>query len=388
MHVLLYSTVFWPRLGGIETVTDVLATQLVTLGHLCTVLTETPLEGQPELERPFEIVRQPGRRQRLALVKGADIVHVNGAMLALYPYAVLAGVPFVWTHNGYQVSCVDGLGWAYGAAAPMTPRASLAHHRRHLGWTAWVQAAIKLALRRHVARHVDLNLAGSHWVARRQPLPRQVVTYNPYPLGRFRAASNVQLAAGAAQYDFGYVGRLVGEKGVATLILALHKLVTTTPHRQARLAIVGGGELRADLELLTQELGLTANIAFFGPRSGDELVALMAGCAVGIVPSNWEEPYGGVTLEWLATGRGVIVSEQGGHAECAGDAGLRFANGNVDALCTCMQRLLVDPALRDQLRRAAALQIEAFGEEALTRHYVSMYERALATRLPARLAPS
>jgi glycosyltransferase involved in cell wall biosynthesis len=388
MHVLLYSTVFWPQLGGIETVTDVLAAQLVALGHRCTVVTETPLAGQSELVRPYVIVRMPGRRRRLTLVKGADVVHANGAMLALYPYAVLAGVPFVWTHNGYQVSCVDGLGWSHGAAAPMTPRASLAHHRPHLGWHAWARAAIKLALRRHVARHVDLNLAGSQWVAQRQPLPRQVVAYNPYPLGRFRAAGATRAQPTVDSCDFGYVGRLVGEKGVATLIQALHKLVTTTPHRQARLAIVGGGELRADLELQARKLGLGSNVVFHGPRQSDELVALMAGCDIGIVPSTWEEPYGGVTLEWLATGRGVIVSEQGGHAECAGDAGLRFANGDVDTLCACMQRLLDDPDLREQLRRAAAVQVEAFDEVALTRHYVAMYERARAARRQPRLAPA
>jgi glycosyltransferase involved in cell wall biosynthesis len=384
MHILLYSTVYWPSLGGIETVTDVLASQLVALGHRCTVVTETALDDQAELERPYTIVRRPGRRQRLALVKGADIVHANGAMLALYPYAVVAGVPFVWTHNGYQVSCVDGLGWAHGAAAPMTAWASLMLHRRHLSWRAWSVAAAKLALRRFVARRVDLNMAGSHWVAQRQPLPRQVVTYNPYPLGRFRAARDQV----AQTHDFGYVGRLVGEKGVSTLILALHKLVAGSGHQQVKLAIVGGGELRPDLEALTHELGLARNVDFFGPRQGAELVGLMAGCGVGVVPSTWEEPYGGVTLEWLATGRGVIVSEQGGHAECAGAAGMRFANGDVDALSWCMQRLLDDAALGDALRLAATEQVDQFGEELLTRHYVAMYERALQARCPTRLAPA
>lgn len=373
MRVLLYSYVFWPSVGGIETVTDVLAEHLVKLGHECVVLTETPLGGRAELGRSYTIVRHPGWRERWALVRWCSIVHANGATVAMYPYARAAGVPFVWTHNGYQVSCVDGLGWAYGAAAPMTPWASLAFHRRRRGWGYALREALKLGVRRYVARRVDLNLAGSEWVAHRQPLPRQSVTYNPYPLARFRAARS----SNDEPYDFAYVGRLVGEKGLPTLMHAFHRLVSDPVFKHCKLAVVGGGDLEPELQLLAQRLELMQNVQFLGPRYGAELVTTMAMARVGVVPSDWEEPYGGVTLEWLSAGKGVIVSEQGGHAECAGDAGLRFKNGDIGALHLCMASLMTDPDRVAQLRRAAIVRVDHFAERALTQNYVEHYELAL-----------
>jgi glycosyltransferase involved in cell wall biosynthesis len=379
MKVLLYSTVFWPSVGGIETVSDVLAEQLVKLGHECVVLTETPLAGQPELQRPYTIVRRPGWRERWALVRASSIVHANGATMAMYPYARAAGVPFVWTHNGYQVSCVDGLGWAYGQAAPMTPWASLRFHGRRQGPLFVLREAAKLLVRRWVARRVDLNLAGSAWVAQRQPLPRQSVTYNPYPLARFRAARE----ATHLPYDFAYVGRLVGEKGLPTLIYAFHRLVLEPAFKHSRLAVVGGGDMRPDLEQLVQRLQLAQNVDFLGPRYGAELVNAMAMARVGVVPSDWEEPYGGVTLEWLSAGKGVIVSAQGGHAECAGDAGLQFKNGDIGELHLCMSTLMSSPAHVDALRQAALARVDQFGEVELTQNFVRHY--LLAVQGPSHL---
>lgn len=364
--------------------TEVLAEQLVKLGHECVVMTETPLAGKTEVNRPYAVVRHPAWRERLALVRSSSIVHANGATLALYPYARVAGVPFVWTHNGYQVSCVDGQGWAFGAPAPQTPWASLGFYRHRRGWRFALREAVKLGVRRWVARRVDLNLAGSEWVARRQPLPRQSVTYNPYPLARFRAAR----ACIDQPFDFAYVGRLVSEKGLLTLIYGFHRLVSNPKHQHCRLAIVGGGDMADELQLLVQRLDLTRHIELLGPRYGTELVAAMAMARVGVVPSDIEEPYGGVTLEWLSAGKGVIVSEAGGHAECAGAAGLRFKNGDIDALYQRMLWLMGDPARVEELSHAALIQVDHFGEAELTQIFVDNYQRALRNRQPVAGMPA
>ncbi|MFM6270424.1 MAG: hypothetical protein ACKPFA_28610, partial [Dolichospermum sp.] len=129
----------------------------------------------------------------------------------MYPYARLNNKPFVWTHNGYQVSCVDGLGWVDGEPTPMTPLASLAYHFRKKGWIYGLKESVKLGIRRYVANHVDLNIAATHWVAKRQPLRNQIVAYTPYPTNRFKSVNNIN---SNWKYDFIYVGRLVSEKGL------------------------------------------------------------------------------------------------------------------------------------------------------------------------------
>ena len=46
MKILLYSSVFWPSLGGVETITATLAENIVRLGQECIVVTETPSEQE------------------------------------------------------------------------------------------------------------------------------------------------------------------------------------------------------------------------------------------------------------------------------------------------------------------------------------------------------
>ena len=386
MRVLLYCRSFFPALGGLESVTLSLAQRIAGAGHWCAVVTETTetsaiggdhRSGGPF---PFDVHRAPTQRQRLALVKSADIVHSNGASLALFFHAQLLRKPFLWTHAGYQMVSVDGLGWVDGRPAPLTPLASLRLHARTRGLRAAGVAALKLGIRRAAGRVVDRNVAVSRWVARRQPLPRQVVIYNPFSLAPFKQARPV---AASACYDFLYVGRLVGEKGVGTLLRALALLNEERARGRrapASLLIVGDGAERAALEQLTAFLELGAQVHFAGRKQGQELVETMRQATVAVVPSEWEEAMGGVALELLAAGLPLIVSERGGLSECAGDAAWTFPNGDHRALAARMAAVADDEILRRSKANAAPRVLAAFDEQALAQCYLDLYAEILAER--------
>jgi glycosyltransferase involved in cell wall biosynthesis len=386
MKVLLYCRSFFPALGGLESVTLSLAQRIVGAGHSCVVVTETTettetsSDGLARDSFPFEVHRAPTARQRLALVKSADIVHSNGASLALFFHALLMRKPFLWTHAGYQMVSVDGLGWVDGKPAPLTPLASLRLHARRHGLRAAGVAALKLGLRRAAGRVVDRNVAVSAWVAHRQPLPRQVVIHNPFSLSLFKQARAV---AGSARYDFLYVGRLVSEKGVGTLLRALALLNGARAQGQrplASLLIVGDGAERAALEQLAASLGLGACVHFAGRRHGQELVETMLQANVAVVPSEWEEAMGGVALELLAAGLPLIVSERGGLSECVGDAAWTFPNGDHRALAARMAAVIDDEVLRRSKAEAAPRVLEAFDERVLAQRYIELYAEILAER--------
>ena len=368
MKILLYSSVFFPSLGGIETITATLAENLTLLGHECVVITETPRDDDQLFG--YKVVRQPTWKQRLALTRECDIVHSNGASVSMYPYARLSNKPFVWTHNGYQVSCVDGLGWVDGEATPMTPIASLDYHFRKRGLFYGLKESVKLGMRRYVANHVDLNIAATHWVAKRQPLKNQVVAYTPYPLNRFKCVDNIN---SDWKYDFIYVGRLVSEKGLPELINAFNLLISTPSYQDKKLVVVGSGRIKNQLEKMTKDFHLQANVSFLGAKFGSELVDIINQAKIGIVPSAYEEPMGGVSLELLAAGKNIIVSENGGHAECVGDAGLKFKNGNAKSLYECMLKLLTDDILAKEHREKALTQLKLFDEMELTKKYFHIY---------------
>jgi hypothetical protein len=66
MRILLCSYVFPPSIGGIETVSRILAEQFCKLGSTVTVVTHTPGE---EMDAAYKVVRRPSLRKRRLLLR-------------------------------------------------------------------------------------------------------------------------------------------------------------------------------------------------------------------------------------------------------------------------------------------------------------------------------
>jgi glycosyltransferase involved in cell wall biosynthesis len=377
MKILLYSKAFHPMVGGVETVTATMAEMFTNLGHECEVL--TPVASPEPDAFTYKVHRRPGFLKTLKLIFNAQIVVSKGASLALVPYCMLLAKPFIWIHSGYQASCVDGLGWVDGEPSPLTPRASLAFHYRKSGLLYAIKSAFKLYLRRFACRHiVSMNVAVSDWVAMRQPFKKQIRIHNPFPLYRFADA----VPAPKPSYHFLYLGRLVSEKGVATLIKAFILLTQRNPVEPLKLLIVGEGSWRSLLEAQIKAAELENQVVFKGRKTGSELRELIRQCEVAVVPSEWEEPMGGVALELLAAGKLVIVSKNGGLAECVGDAALLFDNGDHEMLADCMARLLADEQLKASLQGKAREQVKKFEPEMLAGQYINLFNQLLGKQKP------
>ena len=368
MKILLQSTVFYPSVGGVETVSQCVAEHYIELGHECTVLTRS-FSDQEDLF-PYKVVRSPSFKQKLALIKSHDIVHCNGASLELVLWAKFFGKPIVWTHQSYLLQAIDGLGWVDGEQAPLHPLSSVKYHLKNFGFKWAIKEGLKLYLKRFASLFVDKHVAITHWVAKRQALANQVVIYNPFPIDRFLEISE----SGDCKYDFFFLGRLVSEKGVATLLKAFAGFVKSNPNYAKKLLLIGDGAWRLKLEQLAIELCISDKVEFVGKQTGNSLLEYVSKGRIAIIPSEWEEPMGGVALEMLAAGKPVIVSKNGGLAECVGEAGLLFPNGDHQALQTQMERLYKDEALQNELKIKAKEQIRKFNELKLTKEYIQLFE--------------
>ncbi|MEZ4360883.1 MAG: glycosyltransferase family 4 protein [Kofleriaceae bacterium] len=104
-----------------------------------------------------------------------------------------------------------------------------------------------------------------------------------------------------------YVGNLKEEKGVFDLADAFAEVSRRQP--SARLAIVGGGPARAELERRLAPLGDRAILA--GPRPLPEIPWWMAAADV-VTLASWNEGTPNVLLEALACGRRVVATRVGG----------------------------------------------------------------------------
>lgn len=388
MKVLIYSHAFHPSVGGVETVSMALAQGFVANGIECKVVTHSLVDDEPSTSLSlwlplsasstsfgFDVVRRPGRAQIWELLRWADVVLFNGASMGLQPWVLFARKPFVWIHVGYQVACIDGLGWVEKSPAPLTPWASIRFHARRNGWRWALREGLKLCIRRAVAKvAVDRHVAITQWMAQALPLPRQVQIYNPFPIAQFAAADTAQ-----PEFDFFYMGRLVQEKGVEVLVRAFAELLRR--HGPGpRLLVIGDGAARQAIEQLVAELGVADAIVFAGRHAGAALVAAVAKGGIGIIPSVWYEPMGGVAIELMAAGKCLIVSAKGGLAECVGDAGLHFPNGDHVALADCMQALLNDPARRTALSAAARERAQTFLPERFVTQYIALLQDVIARR--------
>ena len=132
---------------------------------------------------------------------------------------------------------------------------------------------------------------------------------------------------------FLYVGRLVRQKGIFTLVEAARRM-----SNGARLLIVGRGEAEEEIENLIYEYHLTEKVFLLGPKWGEEVVELIRNSIAVIIPSEWYDNLPLILCQANACGKPVIASRINGIPEYVveGENGLLFKPGNADELALAM----------------------------------------------------
>lgn len=326
MKILLGSHHFYPSTGGIETASNLLAREFVAFGHEVRVITQT--EGKDDF--PFAVIRRPGPVALLRQLRWCDVFLQNNISLrTLWPLLFMRRPLFI-THQTWITNPDGTVGW---------------QHR----------------LKQFVLRYAT-SMAISRAVAEKLPGP-SILVGNPYDDKVFKDVSSEP-----RNRELIFAGRLVSDKG-ASLLLEAMALLESSP----RLTIAGDGPERANLEKQTAERQLQSQVEFVGSQTSKELARLLRQHRILVVPSRWQEPFGIVALEGIASGCVVVGSAEGGLAEAIGPCGLTFPNGNPQALAKALSRLLDDPAECDRLRQAAPAHLACF----TPRHVAGLYLDAM-----------
>ena len=144
--------------------------------------------------------------------------------------------------------------------------------------------------------------------------------------------------------------------------------------------IAGRGSYQPELQAQIDVEGVSdiVHIAGFVNDSELRLLTQRAGCVV--IPSLYE-PFGLVALEALAAGAPLVVARTGGLAELieGTDAGLTFEPGRPDDLANCIERILTDQFLADELTRNARDLIERkYSWKAIARATARAYATSVA----------
>ena len=147
-----------------------------------------------------------------------------------------------------------------------------------------------------------------------------------------------------------FVGRLVTEKGVLTLLKAFQNISKQFPSE--KLWIVGNGNQKEKLENFVKYNNIK-NVSFLGNKNREELQEIYMNSKFSVVPSEYLEAYGNVILESLSLGKTVITSDLVGiKNEIEGNqVGLTYAFQNQKALEEIIIKLLSNPDLKSELKQ-------------------------------------
>jgi len=116
------------------------------------------------------------------------------------------------------------------------------------------------------------------------------------------------------------------------------------------LVLAGDGPLRQQLESLAAALGIEKRTRFLGSKGAADIVQLLHGCEIFVLPSR-EEPFGIVIIEAMACKKPIVATTVGGIPEIIEheSSGILVAPENPNALVEGLQRVLTDRNLRTRL---------------------------------------
>jgi len=156
---------------------------------------------------------------------------------------------------------------------------------------------------------------------------------------------------------FLFVGTFAPRKNLETVVRAFARIHAEVPEK---LAIVAYPDRWQDSrQRLAAELGVGHKIGFYCGLQNAELAYLYRHATALILMSEYEG-FGFPPLEAMATGTPAIVSDKTALAEVVGDAAIRHACGDVEAVAASLSQLSADRQYRDDLGLVGALRAQQF----------------------------
>ena len=165
----------------------------------------------------------------------------------------------------------------------------------------------------------------------------------------FFPAATPAAPAGTATVLF--AGRLVEEKGIHVLLQAMALLQQQAIPLRAQ--IVGSssfGEGKETRYIRQLKAAAPPTVEFLPYRSGAALGALFRNADIFCSPGIWDEPFGLVNVEALASGLPVVSTFSGGSREIfALGGGIAVKKGSAEELASALKLLALNPLLRKRM---------------------------------------
>ena len=335
LKILIYSPLFYPSIGGLETIVSILAHEFFYQGHEVKLVSQTPATDSKSF--PFEVIRQPKPTQLLNLTRWCDIYfQPNISLKGIWPL-LMSPKPWIISHNNWYCRTNGSLSWQ--------------DYLKHF----LLRFATGISVSQAVADHISA--------------PSTVIP-NPYQEDIFYEIPEIP-----RNKELVFLGRLVSDKGVDLLLEALANLkqMGLTP----RLTIIGRGPEESKLRQQAKDLDIISQIDFVGAKVEKELAQLLNAHKIMVVPSRWQEPFGIVALEGIACGCVVIGSQEGGLKNAIGSCGVTFPNGDVRGLVQILADLLTKSDRLTTYRANAGSHLSRHKKAQVANSYLKIFAQTV-----------
>jgi glycosyltransferase involved in cell wall biosynthesis len=206
--------------------------------------------------------------------------------------------------------------------------------------------------------------------------------FHPQDLSIRRRNASISVQP-ARSLKIGYVGRLIKEKGLFTVLEALK---VCTP--DVTLTLVGDGGARQELADQVKASGLQHRVEFMKSQSAEGVASFMHSWDALLLMSEttptWKEQFGRVIIEAQACGTPVIGSSSGAIPLVIGDGGWIVPEGDAKALAHLLDRLADDPQLIAEAKLKGLQNVERFSPEKVGQDLYSAFLCAAELRRSRR----
>lgn len=342
MKLLIYTPVFYPSTGGIETFNSLLAQGLASNGFEIVVI--TPISDScDDSQFNFKVVRGADFKVFWRYYKWCDVY--------LQSVLSLKGIwPLMLKRKKWIV----------------------VHHT--CSFYSWDQSPTAISYLKHIVTMFAKNIAVSNAVGINLKLSNYKVIWNAYNNKVFKCLNWNK------RKDFIFVGRLVTEKGGNLLIDAYNDYLKLSKY-QWKLTIIGDGPEKEDLARLVSKYGITDFVSFKGKRTGNDLVHELNIHHTLIVPSLCKEAFGIIALEGIACGCFCLVSDSDGLQEAAGARAILFKKGSVKDLVKKMLYAETNDYIPMEHLNEIIAHLSKYTPECMIRQYITYIQSEMDSML-------
>lgn len=344
--------------GGANLSSHLKARSMAELGHEVKILTLFPEKNSFDDALLYTVIKLPTRFKNWMALQ-IKILFVLRKYQRVSDMFAFEGEHFIWGAGLYRLlggktpvlMHFNGFIFAifeHGALYKLDkkPKRSLKTKLSH-GFRKYFEILLGPFLANHIDHFTATTPLIRDWFIKFGLKPGKITVLTDFADLLFFSKDTERINLPKNMFNILHAGRLVPEKGIDTLLLAIKDIAKK---KNILLHIIGTGREKNNLQELTQKLNLQNNVIFYPNwMTKEELNRFYHSADLFVHPSRWPEPFGIIIASAMIAGLPIIIPETSGITYAVRNSGVTFKNGDSTDLREKIEILIDNPSLRKEL---------------------------------------